>query len=150
MMRTAVYSLLPFLLLPLAYAQDLPDGPGKDVTVRVCSACHDAGVVATYRDSKDDWQPIVDDMRGRGADGSDADFQTIVTYLAHYFGPAVKINQASAAELEKLLEITPAEAAAIVKYRDANGNFKDVDGLRKVPGLDMKKIEPIQQRLVFQ
>ncbi len=149
-MRIATYTLLPFFLLPLAYAQDLPDGPGKDVTVRVCGACHDAGVVATYRDSKDDWQPIVDDMRGRGADGTDADFQTIVNYLAHYFGPSVKINQATAADLAKQLEITPDEAAAIVKYRDANGSFKDVDSLRKVPGLDMKKIEPIQQRLVFQ
>ncbi|HLI83730.1 MAG TPA: helix-hairpin-helix domain-containing protein [Bryobacteraceae bacterium] len=148
-MRILASAFLPLAFVSFAYAQDLPDGPGKDVTVRVCGACHDAGVVAQYHNSKDDWQPIVDDMRGRGADGSDADFKLIVDYLGHYFGPTVFINKAPESEIETL-GLTSAEAAAIVKYRQANGDFKDMDSLRKVPGLDMKKLEPIQSRILFQ
>jgi competence protein ComEA len=143
-------ALLPLSFLTFAHAQDLPDGPGKDVTVRICGACHEAGVVTKYHNSKDDWQPVVDDMRARGADGSDADFKMIVDYLAHYFGPTVAVNKAPASELESELGLSSTEAAAIVKYRQANGNFKDMADLRKVPDLDMKKLEPIQSRLLFQ
>jgi competence protein ComEA len=147
-MRILASALLPLAFISLAHAQDLPDGLGKDVTVRVCGACHDPGVVAQYHNSKDDWQPIVDDMRGRGADGSDADFKVIVDYLGHYFGPTVFINKAPATEIESL-GLTSAEAAAIVTYRQTNGDFKDMSDLRKVPGLDMKKLEPIQSRILF-
>jgi competence protein ComEA len=149
-MRILASCCFTFLFIPFAYSQDLPDGPGKDVTVRICGACHDAGVVAQYHNSKDDWQPVVDDMRARGADGSDADFKLIVDYLGHYFGPTVFINKAPASEMESELGLTSSEAAAVVKYRQANGDFKDMDGLRKVPGLDMKKLEPIRSRILFQ
>ena len=68
-------ALLPFALLSLAPAQDLPDGSGKEVTNRICGACHEAGVVAKYHNAKEDWESVVEDMRGRGADGSDDDFK---------------------------------------------------------------------------
>jgi len=119
------------------------------VTNRICSGCHDAGVVAKYHNAKEDWESVVDDMRGRGADGSDDDFKAIVTYLARFFGPEVNVNRAAAPDLESQLQISPAEAAAIVKYREAQGKFKEFSDLAKVPGLDMKKLEPIKQRIVF-
>jgi competence protein ComEA len=149
-MRILASCFLALAFISLAYSQDLPDAPGKDVTVRICGACHDPGVVSQYHNSKDDWQPVVDDMRGRGADGSDADFKLIVDYLGHYFGPTVFINKAPENELESELGLTSAEATAIAKYRQANGDFKEMDGLRKVPGLDMKKLEPIRSRIRFQ
>jgi competence protein ComEA len=144
----AILTPLVTLLAP-AQAQDLPDGAGKDITDKVCGACHEAGVVTKYKYSKDDWQGVIDDMRGRGADGSDEDFKAIVAYLAHYFGPEVNVNKVSAADLQNQLGLTASEAAAIVKYREAQGNIKNLDELKKVPGLDAKKIEPIQQRIVF-
>jgi competence protein ComEA len=33
------------------------------------------------------------------------------------------------------------EAAAVIQYREKHGRFKSVDDLKKVPGLDFKKIE---------
>ena len=140
---------LPLAFVALAQAQELPEGSGKEVTNRICSGCHDAGVVAKYRNAKEDWESVVDDMRGRGADGSDDDFKSIVAYLARFFGPEVNVNRAAAPELESQLEITAAEAAAIVKYRESEGKFKDSSDLAKVPGLDVKKLEPIKQRIVF-
>ena len=63
--------------------------------------------------------------------------------------PLRNVNKAAATELETQLEITLQEAGAIVRYRRDKGNFKTIADLRSVPGLDMTKIEPIQQRLVF-
>ena len=148
-MKSLFGAVLPLVLLALAEAQDLPDGSGKEVTNRICSACHEAGVVVKYRNAKEDWESVVEDMRGRGADGSDNDFKAIVAYLARFFGPEVNVNRAAAPDLESQLEITADEAAAIVKYRQAQGRLKDFSDLAKVPGLDTKKLEPIKQRIVF-
>jgi competence ComEA-like helix-hairpin-helix protein len=148
-MRRLFLAIAPLLVLPIAHADDLPPGKGKEVTDRVCGGCHEAGVVTKYRNSKDDWQSIAEDMKSRGADGSEDDFKTIAAYLTHFFGPEVNVNKAAAKELETQLEITPREAEAIVKYRQDKGNFKTVADLKSVPGLDMTKIEPIQQRIVF-
>jgi DNA uptake protein ComE-like DNA-binding protein len=46
---------------------------------------------------------------------------------------------AAAPDLESQLEITADEAGAIVKYRQAQGRFKDFSDLAKVPGLDFEK-----------
>lgn len=143
------HALLPFAFLAFAQAQELPDGSGKEVTNRICGACHQAGVVVKYRNAKEDWESVVEDMRGRGADGSDEDFKAILAYLARFFGPEVNVNRAAAPDLESQLEITAEEAGAIVKYREAQGKFRDLSDLAKVPGLDMKKLEPIKQRIVF-
>jgi len=116
---------------------------------KICGACHDAGVVVTMHQSKDDWQATVDDMKGRGADGSDADFKTIVDYLTKYQGPEVNVNKASADDLQKQLDLSADEAGAIVKARQANGDFKSWDDLQKVSGLDAKKLEPLKGRIVY-
>ena len=63
----------------------LPEGEGKQVTERVCSACHGIDVVVSERHNKDEWQKVIDDMASRGADATDAELQQIVEYLAKYF-----------------------------------------------------------------
>ena len=80
--------------------------------------------------------------------GSDID--AIVAYLAKNF-PVVKINvnKASAKDLEAGLELTTKESEAIIRYREAKGNFKTLDDLKKVPGLDAVKIESKKDRLDF-
>ena len=148
-MKRIVLASLPLLFVAFAQAQDVPEGPGKDTFLKVCAACHDAGVVVTMHQSKDDWQATVDDMKGRGADGSDADFKTIVDYLAKYQGPEVNINKASADDLQKQLGLTADEAAAIAKYRQANGDIKSWDDLQKVSGVDTKKLEPLKGRIIY-
>lgn len=148
-MKRLVVASIPLLFLAAAQAQDLADGPGKDTFVKICSACHDAAVVVTMHNSKDDWQATVDDMKGRGAEGSDDDFKTIIGYLAKYQGPEVNVNKATAKDLETQLEITTSEATAIVKYRQDKGDFKEWADLQKVADLDIKKIEPLKGRITF-
>ena len=65
----------------------LPEGEGKQVTERVCSACHAIDSVVSERHSKDEWQKVIDDMAARGADATDAELKQIVEYLAKYFSP---------------------------------------------------------------
>ena len=75
----------------------------------------------------------------------------IVEYLAANFKPGGKIyiNWAAAKDLEAALEISAAEAEAMVKYRKAQGDFKSLDDVRKVPGVDATKVEAKKDRLVF-
>ena len=52
-------------------------------------------------------------------------------------------------DLESLLLLKRAEAAAIIQYRGEHGDFKSVDDLRKVQGVDFKKIEAKKDLIVF-
>jgi DNA uptake protein ComE-like DNA-binding protein len=140
---------LPLLLAGGLYAQDLPEGAGKETVEKTCTTCHDLGPLTQMNGGADIWQSVVDDMKSRGADGTDADFRTIVTYLSKYLGPVVHINTDAAKDLATNLGITDAEAASIVKYRTDKGTFKEWGDLAKVPGLDMSKLAGLQKRVKY-
>jgi competence protein ComEA len=148
-MKTSALLLASLFALSAIRAQDLPAGPGKDTVEKVCTACHGLEAIVALQGGKDIWQSIIDDMKGRGADGSNEDFNAIVNYLSKYFGNNVNVNTAAAKELADNLDLTAAEADAIVKYRADKGNFKEFADLKKVPGLDASKLETIQKRIKF-
>jgi competence protein ComEA len=133
-----------------ACAQTLPDGPGKETFQMVCSMCHSPTAVIGKQGTKQWWQAKVTEMLQEATDVPDSDVDAIVNYLAKNF-PVVKtnVNKATAKELETGLELTAAESDAIVQYRQANGNFKTIADLEKVPGLDAVKIESKKDRLEF-
>lgn len=64
----------------------LPEGPGREVTERVCTPCHGLENVVRARMSKERWGAVVDDMVSRGAKATDAEIDQIVDYLAANFG----------------------------------------------------------------
>lgn len=74
----------------------LPDGKGKDVTVRVCSGCHAVTTFASQRHTTEQWSSIIDNMVSKGLDASDADLDTITTYLSTYLAPPKDSNQPAA------------------------------------------------------
>jgi competence protein ComEA len=59
------------------------------------------------------------------------------------------VNTAAAGEIEKGLGLATNEAAAIVEYRAKNGNFKTLDDLKKVDGVDAKKLDAAKDRMAF-
>ena len=69
-----------------AFAQDLPDGPGKEQTAKACIGCHGAENFTAKRASKDDWKAVVETMIGYGAEIPKDQLETIVNYLAKNFG----------------------------------------------------------------
>jgi competence protein ComEA len=156
----------------------LPPGEGKPIVERMCSSCHTLKVVTSKRASPEQWGQLVDQMVSRGAEGTDEEVETVVEYLSKNFGldsppPSaeeakaadeekkakkerehvatlpVHVNQASAAELCAALGVSSTDGAAIVSFREQNGNFKDWRDLTKVPGIDASKIEANKERLVF-
>jgi competence protein ComEA len=129
-------------------AQQLPEAPAKKTVAAVCAACHDLDTAIAMRHSRTGWQAVVDAMINRGARATDAEFGAIVEYLAKYFG-TVNVNTAEAREIADVLGISPAEADAIVHYRSGNGEFMDIEGLKKVPGLNASLIEERKDRVVF-
>ena len=143
-----------FLLLPLvalgACAQTLPDAPAKETFMMVCSMCHSPTAVIGKQGTRQWWQAKVTEMLQEVTDVPDSDVDAIVAYLAKNF-PVVKINvnKASAKDLETGLELTTKESEAIVSYRESKGNFKTLDDLKKVPGVDTVKIESKKDRLEF-
>jgi competence protein ComEA len=142
--------LAPALSLCLVslHAQGLPEGTGKSVYENTCGGCHGADIVIGQTGTRDVWQDTVDSMRSRGALGTDDDFKVILSYLTKYFGVPVNVNSAPAKELADNLDITSAEADAIVKARTAS-KIKDYAELSKVQGLDIKKLDPIKSRIKF-
>ncbi len=90
-------------------------------------------------------------MAGFGAQGTDEDFTEILDYLVKNF-PAnapINVNKATAAQLETGLGFSSTEAEAVIKYREKNGDFKTADDLKKVPDLDVKKVDDKKDRLAF-
>src|SRR6266700_7126227 len=106
-------SLVQLAQVPLAKAQDLPEGKGKDVVEQVCGACHGTDLVSSRRATKQGWSYIVDDMVSRGASATAEQIQRINDYLAKNLGQ-VNVNKAPSAEIASVLEITGDQADAIV------------------------------------
>jgi alcohol dehydrogenase (cytochrome c) len=77
-----------FALGLTAYAQetDPPNGPGKEAMQTMCSQCHTLSVVTGQRMSREHWADKVEEMRSRGATGSDADAKLVAQYLATFYG----------------------------------------------------------------
>jgi competence protein ComEA len=130
-------------------AQGLPDGPGKSSLETVCTKCHNLGQVIARRRTATDWGMTVDKMITQGAQGTDAQFGEILDYLIRNFRKPINVNQASAKSLEDELELSTKEAEAIVAYREKNAAFKSLDDLKKVPGLDPKKVDAAKEWVGF-
>ena len=132
------------------YGQTLPEGQGKETFQMVCSMCHSPNAVIGQQGTRQWWLSKVTEMLQEVTDIPDSDVDTIVAYLAKNF-PVVKINvnKASPKDLETGLELTSKESEAIVQYREAKGNFKTLDDLKRVPGLDAAKIDSKKDRLEF-
>src|SRR5215475_4429749 len=70
-----------------AIAQQLPDAPGKETTLRLCSGCHNADIVFQHRQGRDEWNAEIQKMIAVGAQGTPAQFTEVLTYLAGNFAP---------------------------------------------------------------
>jgi competence protein ComEA len=60
---------------------------------------------------------------------------------------AVNINTATQSELEAVKGVGPAKAKAIIQYREANGNFKNVDDLDNVKGFGKASVDKLKEAL---
>lgn len=135
-----------------AFAQvQLPDGPGRETTERLCGKCHEAQRAASVRLTREGWEGEVSKMIDLGMDGTDQEIKQVLDYLAEHFkGEAVKplnLNSASSVELESVVQFLRKESAAWIAYR-AKTPCRTLDDLKKVPGVPFKKVDERRDRLV--
>jgi competence ComEA-like helix-hairpin-helix protein len=127
----------------------LPGGSGKTELTNTCTQCHALNLITQKRQTKEQWLTTVEQMQERGAEVTDEQAELIVDYLAAHFGKLVYINTAAGEALQYALGITAQEAAVLIKYRQQNGNFKNLGDLLKAPGVDAKKIQEQSGNIVF-
>ncbi|GGN05220.1 cytochrome c552 [Thermus composti] len=90
-MWRVLYLLGPLLGLLgyLALGQyNLPEGPGKDLVLAKCQACHDLGLVARERLSRERWDAVLQEMVLQGLKVTPEERAAILDYLATYLGTA--------------------------------------------------------------
>jgi cytochrome c5 len=77
---------LPVLVEYLArFHGPLPEGPGKEVLLNICTQCHDLQRVRRTRLSAEGWAEILQTMLNEGAPLTDDDFAKALRYLARNF-----------------------------------------------------------------
>jgi competence protein ComEA len=132
-------------------AKKFPDDTGKATFLRICSKCHSPMNVLATGETREEWEGTITKMAGLGAVGSDEEFTEILDYLEKNFPPRQKIdvNKATASQLEKFLQLEPATANAIVAYRDKHGDFKSLDDMKQVPGVDAAALEAKKALMTF-
>lgn len=150
----SVFRLSTSLLLAGAAFAQLPAGPGKAETEKLCAQCHELERSISLRQDRAGWQSTVEKMSGLGMKATDKETQATIEYLAAHYPasdvPPLNVNKARAIELESTLSLPRSQAALIVQYRTKNGDFKSIEELKKVPGVDTAKIEAKKDRLIFQ
>jgi competence protein ComEA len=138
----------------MGFAQEvLPEGPGRDATVRVCSQCHEAQKAASIKLTRPGWSEEIDKMKALGAAGTDQEFQDILEYLATHFrgelDRALDMNSAEAIDLESVLGLLRRESAAVLQYRSKRGSLNSLADLRDLDPAIFRKIEAKKDRIVF-
>ena len=82
-----IIGLIVYLSAVLPAQVTLPDGDGKLIAERMCSTCHGLEEITHVRNTEARWATVVDDMVARGAQGTDAEIDVLIRYLAAQFGP---------------------------------------------------------------
>jgi cytochrome c5 len=65
----------------------LPDGPGKNIVLSICTMCHDLKRVRRNLATREEWEGTLGAMLNEGAPLSEQDFPVVLSYLARNFKP---------------------------------------------------------------
>jgi competence protein ComEA len=151
--RQALVSARQDAATPTPSAEGLPEGPGREVTAKVCGICHEARRAASVRLTREGWDSVIQAMVQRGARGTPEELAQVLDYLAtNFLGEAprpVSLNSAPQIDLETVIGLLRREAAALVQYREKNGPFKTLEEVKAVPGVDYRKIEAAKDRIAI-
>ena len=127
--------------------RDTASSEDKKTFEAVCGTCHTSDMVNEIR-TKDDWNATVHEMAKIGAKGTDEQFERVRRYLLRNW-TKVNVNTAPALDIAAVLDVSDATAEAIVKRRNAKGDFKTLDDLKAVPGVDPVKLAARKDRIAF-
>jgi competence protein ComEA len=150
--RWSTRALATLTLATAAFAQ-LPPGPGKAETEKLCGTCHEIERSIAPRQDRVGWKTTIDKMVNLGANGTEKEFEAVLNYLATNYPaaeiPKLNVNTARAIEFESTFGLPRSQAALVIAHREKNGPFKSLEDLKKVKGVDVAKIEAKKDRLAF-
>lgn len=139
------------MAVPAAAQSLLPDGAGKETTVRVCGTCHPPERGASVRLTRAGWQDVMAKMLSLGMKGTDAELKEVLDYLStHFKGEAMaplNLNRATSIELEAVVGMLRRESKVWMAARQ-KAPCAALEDLKKVEGVDFSKIEKRRDRLV--
>ena len=99
----------------VATGQDLPEGPGKAETEKLCKGCHEMARSISKKQDRDGWMATMTKMSGFGMRATDAETAIVVEYLTKNWPadelPKINLNTASAIQLESGLNLKRSQAA---------------------------------------
>ncbi len=86
--KTSGYVLMVVFSMTTLLAQTpkLPGGKGRAEVQRICSDCHEVAVITREHHTKSEWTQVVEQMKSRGASGTEDEFNSIIDYLTTNFG----------------------------------------------------------------
>jgi competence protein ComEA len=122
--------------------------PMEDAFWKVCGDCHDPDRIRETRRTRGGWEDVIYQMVDKGAIGTERDFDLALQYLLAHYG-LVNVNQAEAPEIALVTGLAAKEAESVVAFRKANGNFKNFDELKKVPGIDVDTLDAHRLAILF-
>lgn len=126
----------------------LPADAGLSTVKTMCGACHSVEAALSPMRPRGAWAGVIQEMRSRGAKGSDADAAVVLDYLSRYFA-TIDINHADAREIEKVLGLTPEQAQALERRRRERGTFRSFQELLSIDGVPATQIAAEQIRIAF-
>ncbi|HEY7392065.1 MAG TPA: helix-hairpin-helix domain-containing protein [Bryobacteraceae bacterium] len=143
-----------FLLPLVAYSQTLPDGAGREIILRECTACHQPDHFTKYRHTPEEWQAIVIRMSQRVHSITKEEIDTVQKFFVTNYpklddNTKLNVNKATAEEISGRLDLTLDEAKAVVDYRQRHGTFREWGELLAIYGVDGRKIEAAKDRMSF-
>src|SRR6266542_5815656 len=96
--------VLTLALFPYASRAELPDGPGKAETEKLCKQCHELERAVSLHQDREGWQATLKKMVTLGTKGTDKEFEAVFEYLVKTFPaeevPRINVNTARAIEFE--------------------------------------------------
>lgn len=149
---------------PLRVQSTAPENPGQ-VTLHISGEVVSPGLVVVAENAR-----VADAIAAAGGSTRAADLasiniaapvrdgdQIVIPSLAEREGTAepldgdgrVRINRATAGELEKLPGVGPVLAARIAVYRDEHGPFSSVEDLLDVPGIGEGKLATLRDSVAL-
>jgi competence protein ComEA len=124
------------------------DDPDTALFNQMCSKCHDAARITAMRRTKTEWEEVINKMIEKGATGTEKEFENVYGYLLRNYGK-LHINLATPDEITTILGLSDKDAQGIVTYRKSNGPFADLEAVRKVPEIDLKKLDEHKDAVAF-
>jgi len=124
------------------------EDPDTGLFHRLCDECHTSAQIVSRRRTRAEWEDVITKMIEKGLGAPEKDLETVFAFLNRNYG-RVLINRAPADEIVAVLQVSQQDADALVAYRKTAGAFADFEAIRKVPGIDMKKLENKKDAIAY-